>query len=79
MFDPAVSLARLSTRAIFDHQIGTDLMREPWDRHRFAEALGKDLAPNIFADEALVLVLLSANILWISRGPNIVAVHNTSP
>ena len=58
MFDPAASLARLSTRAMFDHQIGIELMREPWDRHRLPEALGKHLAPDLFAREALVLIFL---------------------
>ena len=43
---------------MFDHQIGIELMREPWDRHRLSEALGKDLAPDLFAGKVLVLVLL---------------------
>ena len=43
---------------MFENQIDTEPMREPWDRHRLPEGLGKDLAPDLFAGEALVLVLL---------------------
>ena len=43
---------------MFDHQTGIELMREPWGTHRLPEAFGKDLAPDPFAREALVLVIL---------------------
>ena len=48
----------LSTRAMFDDQIGTELMRESWGIHRFVQAFGKDLAPDPFGREALVPVCL---------------------
>ena len=62
---------------MFDNHIGTELMRIPSDRHRYAEGLGKVLVLDLFRDKALVRLLVPANsILWNIRGPNIVAAHN---